>query len=123
MVEPVPAVVVDLARVRRARAELDRLAVEHPELVDLAARGAGNLARWIAALEGLDGEPMETNDAQMALRLPSGLVERIDRELDRLRTVYPAGVVLTRADVVRMLLIQALDRLEARPETVDNGKR
>jgi hypothetical protein len=121
MVEHLPAV-VDLARVRRARAELDRLALEHPELVDLTARGAGNLDLWIAALERAEVDTMEANDAQSALRLPAALVERIDREADRMRAAYPPGVRLTRADVMRMLLLQAIERLDVeQPKRGEHG--
>ena len=49
---------------------------------------------------------------QVAFRLPTNLVERLDRHLERVRARTP-GIGITRADVVRNLLSVALDREEA----------
>lgn len=46
-------------------------------------------------------------------RLPSALVERLDRHAERLRRRHP-GLEATRADALRLLLTEALDREEAR---------
>jgi excisionase family DNA binding protein len=47
---PGPARVVDLAAVKRAGAELDRLALAHPELVDRGASAAALSSGWLATL-------------------------------------------------------------------------
>jgi hypothetical protein len=44
-------------------------------------------------------------------RLPAALVKRLDRHAERLRANQP-GLRVTRGDVVRMLLMQALDAAE-----------
>jgi hypothetical protein len=49
---------------------------------------------------------------QVAFRLPTDLVERLDRHLERVRLRTP-GIGITRADVVRNLLSVGLDREEA----------
>lgn len=50
---------------------------------------------------------------QQAFRLPESLIARIDRHVERLRRAAP-GVEIGRADVVRFLLVQALDAEEGR---------
>jgi hypothetical protein len=52
-----------------------------------------------------------TNDAQMVVRLPQDLVDRVDAHAERLRSEQP-GPKWTRADVVRLLLTRALDAAE-----------
>ena len=47
------------------------------------------------------------NDRQVAFRLPSALVEKIDAQVEDWSASRP-GVRVTRADVVRALLVQGL---------------
>lgn len=54
---------------------------------------------------------MAENDRQVAFRLPSELVDRLDEHAEHLRRESP-GVRITRADVVRLLLTRALDEVE-----------
>ena len=102
---------VDLDRVRAALARLDRLAADHPELL----HGDGGPvppddaeAAWIDTLE------QAMNDKQVAFRLPSELVGRLDEYAEQMRRENP-GMRVTRADVVRMLLSRGLARVEAPP--------
>lgn len=46
-------------------------------------------------------------------RLPEDLVKRLDRHAERLRKEQ-RGMRVTRADVVRVLLTEGLDRVEGR---------
>jgi predicted DNA-binding protein len=48
---------------------------------------------------------------QTAFRLPAELLARLDRHAERLRQQH-AGMTVTRADVVRMLLTRALNDVE-----------
>ena len=48
---------------------------------------------------------------QIGFRFPKALIERIDRHTELLREERP-GMTVSRADVVRILLIEALDRRE-----------
>ena len=52
--------------------------------------------------------PHRRNDEQLVVRLPSDLVDRIDARAEELREAMP-GAKLSRADIVRVLLTQALD--------------
>lgn len=102
--------VVDLPRVRAALAELDRLALAHPELC--GQRGPGNVAGWRAELETMEGDNVATNDKQTAMRIPAELLDRLDRLAEVWRAERP-GFRTTRSDVLRVLLLEALDRAEA----------
>ena len=51
---------------------------------------------------------------QIAIRLPEGLLRRLDRHVERLRGQVPQGVGVSRADAARSLLLDALGRIEAR---------
>jgi hypothetical protein len=53
----------------------------------------------------------EAKDAQLVVRLPHALVERIDSYAERLRRETP-GPSWTRADVVRLLLSRSLEAAE-----------
>lgn len=46
-------------------------------------------------------------------RLPADLVKRLDRHAERMQAEKP-GLQVTRADALRVLITQALDREEAR---------
>ncbi len=48
----------------------------------------------------------------IAFRLPADLVKRLDQHAERLRKQQP-GLRATRADALRTLLTEALDRQEA----------
>ena len=48
-----------------------------------------------------------------AFRLPTGLMKRLDQHAQRLAGERP-GLRVTRTDALRMLLMEALDREEAR---------
>lgn len=104
---------IDLATVRRARAALEQVAEQYPEL--RAPSGPENRALWETTLEALT---TMQNDAQLVIRLPQDLVDRVDAYSERLRAEQP-GPKWTRADVVRMLLTRALDALPA----AKKGKR
>jgi hypothetical protein len=47
-------------------------------------------------------------------RLPADLIKRLDKYAERMQAKQP-GLQVTRADALRVLLIDALDRAEARP--------
>jgi len=52
-----------------------------------------------------------SESTQIALRLPTPVVKRLDNHTEKLRKQHP-GMKVTRADAHRMLLIDALDRAE-----------
>jgi hypothetical protein len=90
--------------VRVARANLSRLAREHPELTTEPSEA--NRTGWENALEDLMAD--ENKDEQIVVRLPGSLLERVDEYAERLRREMP-GPSWKRSDVVRMLLARALD--------------
>jgi len=47
-------------------------------------------------------------------RLPVDLIKRLDKHAERMQAEQP-GLQVTRADALRVLLTDALDRAEARP--------
>jgi len=98
---------VDLAAVRLARANLRRLAREHPELTTTPSKA--NRRAWETELEAIVGD--ETKDEQIVVRLPSSLLERLDAYAERMRRDMP-GRSWRRSDVVRMLLARALNDVE-----------
>jgi|CZKU01.1.fsa_nt_gi hypothetical protein len=97
---------VDLDAVRLARANLRRLAHEHPELTTEPSKG--NRKGWEADVEAIVDE---TKDEQMVVRLPGALLARVDAYAERLRREMP-GPSWKRSDVVRLLLAKALDAAE-----------
>lgn len=56
-------------------------------------------------------EAQRMNTQQLSFRLPVELVERIDRHLEREQARHPAWNI-TRADVVRDLLVRAVELAE-----------
>lgn len=92
---------IDWNRVRAARATLARLARANPEL-----RGPATTEDWRMTLE-IDA--MTTQ--QTAFRLPTELIERLDRYADQLNREQP-GTSHSRADVVRILLTRGLDAVD-----------
>jgi hypothetical protein len=103
---------VDWKGVRAARANLRRLAREHPELT--TAPSGENRDGWERTLENAMAD--ETKDEQLVVRLPASLLKRLDAHAERLRHEMP-GPSWRRSDVVRMLLERALS------EQVDAPKR
>jgi Arc/MetJ-type ribon-helix-helix transcriptional regulator len=55
----------------------------------------------------------------VAFRLPEEIITRLDRHLERMATQSP-GLVLTRSDAVRVLLLKALDEAE---RLAEDGKK
>jgi hypothetical protein len=105
---------VDLAAVRLARANLRRLARQHPELTTASSKA--NRRAWETEVEAMMGD--ETKDEQLVVRLPGTLLERLDAYADRMRREMP-GPSWKRSDVVRLLLTKAL----AEVEPAKKGKR
>lgn len=107
---------MDLEAVRQARASLAKLAEDFPELVGEPSED--NRAAWERALE----ETMATkktpvgkiSEAQIAVRFPQALLERVDAYAERLRAEDP-GPAWKRSDVVRLLVTRALDAAEGKP--------
>jgi hypothetical protein len=97
---------VDLEAVRLARANLRRLARDHPELTTEPSKA--NRRRWETEVEAIVDE---TKDEQMVVRLPGALLARVDAYAERLRREMP-GPSWKRSDVVRLLLAKALDESE-----------
>jgi hypothetical protein len=62
----------------------------------------------------------EQQAKQFSFRLPAVLIERLEACID---TMQRAGLDLTRADVVRLLLNHALDNTQCRPELLLRGLR
>lgn len=100
---------VDLQRVRAGLARLDRLAHDHPELVTGAVGDAAAWERWLkGAGMGTDGKTQ-----QLAIRLPDDLIGRIDRYAAWATGELGGLAVVTRSDVVRVLVDRALASIEA----------
>ena len=93
--------VVDMPRVRRALAELDRLAEEHPEAFRLEAQ------EWRAVLA--EDERM-TVSRVVALRLPDDVLARVDAHAKRLSDL--TGLVPSRAEVLKLLIERGLGSVE-----------
>lgn len=96
---------VDMAVVRSARRNLAQIAEEHPELL-----GQGSVEGWIGVLAEIEEADMGKT-IQVGVRFPTEVVEVIDRfaadETDKLRASLP-GLVLNRADAIRVLTVAAL---------------
>jgi predicted glycosyltransferase len=102
---------IDLPAVRRARAELARLAVEHPEAFDpdrlpVTAEAVG------ATLEADDMANRKKADpvVPLGVRLPQSMLDRIDAvaaDMQRRETYR----TVTRADAIRFLLLRALENI------------
>ena len=54
-----------------------------------------------------EGESVARNDKQVAFRLPAELVDELDRKAEDMSSSVP-GMRVTRADIVRALLVQGL---------------
>lgn len=90
---------VNLDAVRRARASLRKLVNNR---VDIRPMSDTDLEETMAR---------ETNDAQIVVRLPQALVDRVDAYAERLRKEQP-GPAWRRSDVVRQLIARAIDEVE-----------
>jgi len=115
-----------MSRVRRldtarARAGLHRLARDRPDLAGSPQlRGA---LEWLDTTEdGEDTMTDEVKDAQLVVRMPTALLERLDAYAERLRADMP-GAKWARADVARMLLSKALDAADEGPALADARAR
>jgi hypothetical protein len=94
---------VDLGAVRAARANLRRLAREHPELTGPPSEA--NRRGWEREIE----EAMaDEKNPPLVIRLPAELRARIDKYGELLKREQP-GPEWNRSDVVRLLLTRALD--------------
>jgi hypothetical protein len=125
---------VDLARVRRAMAGLDALAVAHPELIDREAAGEDNGAGWEATLRDLDDlddsedpdeeDPMPTEG--IPVRVPPELLDRCAALVPALAEVpelRAAAGKMNRAAVLRLALLRGLDAMEAEYGGTKGGGR
>ena len=63
-----------------------------------------------------------TDLLQLAFRLPTDLVRRLDACVERMVASQP-GLTVTRTDAVRVLLIRALDADEAKTKTAKLARR
>jgi len=57
--------------------------------------------------------PKQTPMKVIPFRLPADLIKRLDKHAERMQAAQP-GLQVTRADALRVLLTEALDREEAR---------
>jgi hypothetical protein len=99
---PAPPGVVDLPRVKRALAKLDRLARKHPEAFRLNAR------EWERVLE----EDEMVAAKMVAFRLPEELIEQLEKYAARLAA--ETGITVTLSDVIRKLLAEGVSRAAAK---------
>ena len=106
-----PDGVVDLPRTRRALAELDRLAVEHPQAFRLTER------EWIEAIR--KDEAMAVSKV-VPVRLSEELIERIEAHATRLREL--TGLEPSRSDVVRLLVERGLSSVEHAAKELEKSK-
>jgi len=107
----VPRRPIDLREVRDSRRRLRELAKAHPELTGPSS--PRNRAGWEAALR----EDEVANTTQYTFRLPDELIARLDAYAKRLSD--ETRITVTRADVVKQILLRGLDSLE----TQAGGKR
>jgi hypothetical protein len=106
-----PKGVIDLPRTRRALAELDRLAAEHPQAFRLTGQ------EWIEALK--KDESMAVSKV-VPVRLSDAVIERIAAHAARLREL--TGLEPSRSDVVRLLVERGLASVEAATVELDKHK-
>jgi len=99
---------IDLGRVRRALAELDRLVEEHPELT--SAEAQERLSEALPA--ALEDQDMANKD-EVFLRLPEGTLDRAEALIADIKK-HPAlqAARVSRALVLRLALLRGLDELE-----------
>jgi hypothetical protein len=106
---------VDLPAVRRARANLDRLARDHPELT--GPPSAANRAGWEYDLAQMENAVMANRrnpdgpTVSIAVRLPQAVIDDLDSLVKRLEIEAPYRRT-SRADALRLALTVGLERLE-----------
>jgi hypothetical protein len=88
-------------QIREALADLDALVAAHPELRTPEAQA--RLMTWLKEQEMNETKQMK----QIFTRMPEELIEALDRYTERRQREQPWTTV-TRSDVVRELLYQAL---------------
>jgi hypothetical protein len=105
------APVVSLDRVRRALARLDALATR-ADLTTVHARG--RCSRWITGDRMSPRRPIgaEAMKGRAFVRMDDALLARLDAFADEISRRVP-GMAVTRADAVRVLLLEGLARHEA----------
>jgi hypothetical protein len=87
--------------IKQALADLDALVQAHPEL--RAPEAQARLRTWLKEQEMTETKQMK----QVFTRMPEELIEALDRYAERRQREQPWTTV-TRSDVVRELLYQAL---------------
>jgi hypothetical protein len=108
---PATGEVVDLPRVRRAFARLEKLAAEHPEAFRLTE------PEWRAVLAR--EEAMAVSKV-VPVRLPAEIIARIDAHARRLREL--TGLEPSRSEVVKLLIDRGLSSVEAAAAELDKHK-
>jgi hypothetical protein len=93
-------------KVREARETLRKLAKTNPELIGQPS--PENERDWQSTL----AENEMGRKVQVAFRLDEDLVKRLDRYAKQMEREMP-GFKVSRADAVRLLLIRALDNVDA----------
>lgn len=93
---------IDLAAVRRIRAELADLVAQNPHLREPSPEDLALMLEDAPMRRKLDPSPGQS--AHLTIRLPPRLVSLIDDELERLRAAAGPGPKLTRSDALRALL-------------------
>ena len=96
---------INLAEVRAARARLEAILTEHPEVRERTA------ALFAADPTAEELETMAEESKNTNIRLPLSLIERLDCYVEHRRNHEP-GLTFTRADAVRSLVHQGLDAWE-----------
>jgi hypothetical protein len=101
---------VNHERVREALAALDRLVAEHPELQSAQARA--RLTQWME-----DSMIMaKAKNPGVFIRMTEELIRQVDDYVERLTREHP-GMIPTRSDAIRMLVIKGLETAGERPQT------
>lgn len=103
---------VDLPRVRRALASLDRIANDNPGMIH---RGATSAEQWTAELETIFAEAerkaMTDNETeaqhQQSMRFPAGMLAQIDAYAEAM--AQTTGLRMNRAAAVRALVKKGLE--------------
>jgi hypothetical protein len=100
--------VIDLGKVKRGFAALDRVAETYPEVV---GRGKTEPAEWVRILREA-GMSDEKVTQQLAIRLSVELIARVDRYATHITGELAGLAEVTRSDVVRVVLDRGLAAIE-----------